>query len=303
MCYATRGLMASVQGGVAVVGETDIFVGRRKGRGIVSVFSSSARRRLLRFCAASMAQYTTLLTVTLPHIETDGRVFKERLDRLLKYLRAAAADNFPGQVWSALWVLEFQKRGAVHAHLLLTHPIDMVRIRERWVALWASRIAEIFPATAAEVLDKMGRASTFIETIRDRGHALSYCGKYASKTASKSVICGRDFGRWWGVRGERSVEERDVLQAWPLPPDPAERNRLLDGFWGRVTSLVKDLSVLGVRAFRWVRGIGFVFYQGGDDESWRVFISALREVAASYGLVPPSDADRERRFVAGVVHG
>lgn len=301
MCWETRGLTMSVQGGVAAVGEHDVFVGRRKGRGVVSEFSSSARRRLLRFCAACSVRYTTLLTVTLPHIETDGRVFKRRLDTMLKYLKADAEKSFPGQVWSALWVLEFQKRGAAHAHILLTHPIDMSRVRMRWVDLWKSQIMRLFHADADNMLQKMRQASTFIEKIRNRSDSLSYCAKYASKMRSKSVVCGgSSFGRWWGVRGSREVVSRDVLQAWPLPRDPGDRNRLLDGFWQRIRVLVdmKDAA----RAFRWPRGIGYVFYQAGDDDSWDRFVARLREVGDSFGLVPPSVAALERRFVAGVVN-
>lgn len=301
MCYETRGLMLSVQGGAAVIGETDIYAGRRRGRGAVSEFSSSARRRLLRFCAASLARYTTLLTVTLPHIEEDGRAFKRRLDSLLKYLRAEATSSFPEQVWSALWVLEFQKRGAAHAHLLLTHPVDMTRVRARWVALWQSQIVRLFPAAADDVLEKMSHASTFIETIRNRGDALTYCAKYASKNASKAIPCGRDFGRWWGVRGDRGVVPRDVVQAWPLPSRPADRIALLDAFWAgiiNVLTVMKD----AVRAFSWRRGSGFVFYQAGSDESWERFLTRLRRLASSFGLVPATAADREARFVAGVVY-
>lgn len=303
MCYETRGLTLAVQGGVATIGETDIFVGRRTERGVVSEFSSSSRRRLLRFCAASLAQYTTLLTVTLPHVEADGRVFKRRLDALLKYLRADAARSFPGQVWSALWVLEFQKRGAAHAHLLLTHPVDKTRIRDRWTSLWESQIERLFPAAADDMMQKMGRASTFIEKIRNRSHSLSYCAKYASKMASKSVVYGRDFGRWWGVRGSRETVSRDILQGWPLPPDPAERNRLLDGFWARINALLAvSQAARAVRSFRWSRGVGYVLYQSGDDDAWAHFLARLREVGVSFGLVPPTDADIERRFLSGVVN-
>lgn len=301
MCYETRGLIMSVQGGVAAIGETDIFVGRRSARGVVSEFSSSSRRRLLRFCAASLARYTVLLTVTLPHIEMDGRVFKRRLDSMLKWLKIEAEKSFAGQTWSALWVLEFQKRGAVHAHLLLTHPINKTRVRSRWVELWKSQIMRLFPDEAELMLEKMGKASTFVEKIRNRGDSLSYCAKYASKMTSKSVLSGgSEFGRWWGVRGERGKMSRDVREAWPLPRDPDERNRLLDGFWARINELASMAGV--VRAFRWIRGLGFVFYQAGDDESWSGFLSRLRSVASSYGLVPSSDEGRERRSLAGLVY-
>lgn len=93
---------------------------------------------------------------------------------------------------------------------------------------------------------------------------------------------------------------RDVREAWPLPRDPDERNRLLDGFWARINELASMAGV--VRAFRWIRGLGFVFYQAGDDESWSGFLSRLRSVASSYGLVPSSDEGRERRSLAGLVY-
>lgn len=284
MCYESQGLMMNVQGGVISIGECDMVqgAGRRK-RSFVSKFSESSRKRLLRFCSASVARFTTLLTLTIPHVEVSGPIFKVMLDRVLVWLEAQAEASFPGQSWTALWVMEFQGRGAAHIHILLTHPIDKDRVREKWAALWKKRVMEL---CGQEIFERMRAAACNVERLSQRHHALDYVCRYAGKEEQKTIPSGLGgFGRWWGVRGDRSVELRDCLEVWPLPRDSGDRAGVLDAFARSVMATVAELG-RKVRCIRWSRGLGWTILQRCEDDLWSDCVRVFQSVAAALGFVP-----------------
>lgn len=116
--------------------------------------------------------------------------FRKRLD--LK-LRKLMIDD-----WSALWFLEFQKRGAPHIHLMIFNcdiPVyKRVSLRE-WLGLaWA----EIVGNPIEEEFNKHVKAGTKIEKMRKRH--FGYAMKYASKMEQKQVPSEfKKVGRFWGV--------------------------------------------------------------------------------------------------------
>lgn len=298
--WETNGLSLTVQGGAISIGECDVIQGgKRHKRSVVSKFSEPARKRLLRWCSASVARFTTLLTLTIPHVEMSGPIFKSKLDRILVWLKAQADVSFPGQSWTALWVLEFQGRGAAHVHVLLTHPIDKERVQVKWALLWQQRIFELCEegaydfgrggavlANGREVVEKMRAAACNIKSLSERHHALDYLSQYAGKVAQKSlpdVLSG--FGRWWGVRGDRAEESRTTLEVWPLPADPVNRTGLLIDFSRQVMASVK-MFAKKTRCIPWSRGLGWTILQRCSDLEWSECVSAFCGVAAALGFVP-----------------
>lgn len=285
--WETKGLSLTVQGGAMSIGECDVVQGgKRHKRSIVSKFTVSSRKRLLRFCSVCAARFTTLLTLTIPHVEMSGPIFKQRLDRILVWLEAQAATSFPGQSWTALWVLEFQERGAAHVHILLTHPIAGWRVSKRWAEMWEPRILELFVDDGRKMVEKMHAAACNIKSLSERHHALEYLSQYAGKVAQKSlpdVLLG--FGRWWGVRGDRAEESRTSLEAWPLPADPDTRAGLLTDFSRQVMASVEMFSKK-VRCIPWCRGLGWTIVQRCSDIDWSECVRVFLNVAAALGFVP-----------------
>ena len=110
--------------------------------------------------------------------------------------------------WSALWFLEFQKRGAPHIHLMLFGcevPESVRRQMRSWAGrAWSSIVGNPVKAEQA----KHCRAGT--QVARVRVPHFGYAVKYATKTEQKEVPSNfASVGRFWGVwnyKGEPPIE-------------------------------------------------------------------------------------------------
>jgi len=168
------------------------------GRGDVTVFSSSSRMRLLRLLARvsppavngfrNRCTFLTLTTQAFYH----PRQFKGFMRAFFKRLGRKAPRL------AIVWRLEYQKRGAPHAHCIVYNCpfIDKLLIQEAW----------------GEIIGQE-RPFTRIESIRSYKHLMSYASKYAAKLESGgfnsvtyqadgvgvSVYGHESPGRVWGV--------------------------------------------------------------------------------------------------------
>ena len=190
------------------------------GRGDVTTFSSQSRVRLFRLIARlrtpehkgyrSKVSFVTLTTREIFH----PRVFKVFLFRLFRRLRK----KFPGT--AIIWRLEYQKRGAPHAHCILYNApfID----KEKLQSVWADIAGEEQPFTR-------------IEMVRAYKSLLSYVSKYVGKangdsgfnsvTYSDRVenVTARELesaGRIWGVYNRAALPYDDLQSDW-IPQDGA----------------------------------------------------------------------------------
>lgn len=117
------------------------------------------------------------------------QAFRKRLERFLKRHGVTA--------WSALWFLEFQKRGAPHLHLMLFGCKLSERVRRalrNWCGgAWSSVVGN----PDRRELAKHRRAGT--QVARMRCKHFGYAVKYATKAEQKEVPhYFRDVGRFWG---------------------------------------------------------------------------------------------------------
>ena len=182
-------------------------------RGKISELSDGARSRLAdRAVSLTEEGYTpdVMITLTSPanwealYVATvdgesicGGRVFKEHLKAFRKRLERFFARHSLGKL-SALWFLEFQKRGAPHVHLILfgaTLPEPVRRSLRNWAGrAWSSIVGN----PDAFELGKHRRAGT--QVARMRAKHFGYAVKYATKTEQKTVPDEfEDVGRFWGV--------------------------------------------------------------------------------------------------------
>lgn len=195
---------------------------RRGGgsRGNVTEFSSQSRVRLFRLIARlrtpehkgyrSKVSFVTLTTREVLH----PRVFKLFLFRLFRRMRR----KFPGT--AIIWRLEYQKRGAPHAHCILYNApyIDKKALQEVWGAI----VGEPEPFTR-------------IEMVRAYKSLCAYVGKYVAKMSGDSGFNSvtysdrvenlsadelKSAGRVWGVYN-RSALPFDELESDWIPQDGA----------------------------------------------------------------------------------
>lgn len=159
---------------------------RHNKRGKVTGFSGAARARLMKKLAsinrAAVSDLPLFVTLTYPAVwSPNPRDWKRHLDNFLKALARKAPNS------SAIWKLEFQKRGAPHFHILL---FGLPYLAARWVA-----------ATWYRVVGSGDRlhlkAGTEVRRCKTWNHVTSYAAKYVAKVTDET---GVDFpGRFWGV--------------------------------------------------------------------------------------------------------
>lgn len=142
-----------------------------------------------------------MVTLTYPgewrSVAGDGLAVKRHMKAFYRRLgRYFSARGAPG--WSALWFLEFQRRGAPHLHLILWRVgLDHGERREfrRWVAVaWSEIVGHADSVERARHL----RAGTRVEQMRVKH--FGYAVKYAQKCEQKLVPDGfSSVGRFWGL--------------------------------------------------------------------------------------------------------
>lgn len=177
-------------------------------RGAISEFSDAARDRLANRAWALTAEGyepDVMITLTSPANWRDvyvaegvsgGRLlkghleaFRKRLERFLKRHGVAS--------WSALWFLEFQRRGAPHVHLMLFGcklPEPVRRALRNWCGgAWSSVVGN------PDRVELAKHCRTGTQVARMKCKHFGYAVKYATKTEQKEVPhYFRDVGRFWG---------------------------------------------------------------------------------------------------------
>jgi hypothetical protein len=224
-------------------------------------------------------------TLTVPHLECDGQIFKECLDRfLVKVMRAVATGEQAKRSGascgpSLTWFLEFQKRGAPHIHFFTNFAIPKDWLANAWANAWSGHLA-------AETILTMKNASTRIEWLRSTRGAKSYALKYGGKMEQKEVPDGyRHVGRFWGIRGCRERVAADIYRTpcskWPQA-FPGDNVRL---FWIKVMGVMAAMEE--VRCYQWVYGTGVTIYFLTDRAEER-FTEWLKAHMVEFGVVKVS---------------
>lgn len=182
------------------------------GRGDVTVFSSGSRMRLLRLLGRvsppavdGFRHRVTFLTLTA-RLFYHPRQFKHYMQVFFKRLGRKAPRL------AVVWRLEYQKRGAPHAHCIV---YNAPYIDKRWIQdNWGAVIGQDKPFTR-------------IEAIRSYKMLMSYASKYAAKVevggfntvtylteGVGQVTYGElTAGRVWGVFNRKCLPFADKTQA------------------------------------------------------------------------------------------
>lgn len=220
--------MASLQAGalgtVVVGGDGDyIEVHQRKPllsrvgggkRGIVSGFSSASRRRLWSLLMRLDRSYLPLfVTLTFHnHWPDDVPTLKRMLDTLFKRLRR----RYPQA--SAIWKLEYQRRGAPHFHLLLwgfPHG-DKDWIAGAWVEIVRHYTGEDSEYIHLWHLGRLGNGNQHcVQPVKSWRGVRAYAAKYLTKVEVVANAEGEIIhtGRMWGVHNRNLIPWRYLVYA------------------------------------------------------------------------------------------
>ena len=177
------------------------------GRGRISGFSWRSRARLLKLCSKiSRPALSGALFLTLTYPSTysaDWCTWKRHLDSISKRIRR----RYPRS--SAIWKLEFQKRGAPHFHLMVFGTSYMAH---DWIATaWYEVVGSH---------DERHRAAGIeVRRVHKPSQALAYAAKYVAKVSGREIAT--EAGRYWGVLGRESLPV-DSLE-WRLEQRGYER--------------------------------------------------------------------------------
>lgn len=214
-------------------------------RGVIRGFSQASRRRFKRLQMRVLMPPGGASLIDLTYHLSAGdapQVWHAHLHRFLQELERHWAQFSPE--WE--WVLEFQKRGAPHFHVVAfwrraPHPIQF----RRWVAREWHRIAE--PSSDAHA--KAGTRCDHIppdDALRLRKQ-LGYLQKYLGKAEQKHRTdrdTGDDLptGRMWGDNLDQTVTEGTELLL-----DSRELPRLLRRIrrWGKHSSYLREMGRRG----------------------------------------------------------
>lgn len=135
----------------------------------------------------------------------------------------------------------------------------------------------------------MLKASTKLEKLRcGLAGARAYALKYALKSEQKEVPDGFSwYGRWWGVRGQRSLVSCRATFSRAAPEGaPIERLK---------TRLDELLSAGKVRALAWEFGDGRVYFPArGQERGWQEAWAAFHAEVGRAMMIARTDLGLDR---------
>jgi hypothetical protein len=169
-------------------------------RGTVTTFSKKSRSRILKTFAmidSNALSRSLFVTLTYPRVfPQEPLIYRAHFQAFSKRLRRL----FPQS--SAVWKLEFQKRGAPHFHLIILGVPFIART-------WLSRVwAEIVGSGD----DRHRKAGTQVARVHSARTAITYASKYVAKISEN--VPDWHVGRFWGAIGRRSIPSSCIQ--WPL---------------------------------------------------------------------------------------
>lgn len=258
----------------------------RPTRGVISSLTGKARGRMMKYLLTAKARYTGFVTLTTPHVETDGRLFKKALSRMLDWMLLELKKGGEPDEQSIVWVLEFQERGAPHVHALVTGWIGKAALSRQWAKVLFETMAND-PSRSYDLADlhdlaeKARDAGTSIEAIRSKKGIRVYMAKYAAKAEQKDVPAEyRNVGRFWGVRGnseKSSALEIDIEIIVPKSQGNEHKRMVLCKKLEESFDKVADIRA---KLREWRQGAGVHVYRNGLGDDWWV---AWEDLAWSIG--------------------
>jgi hypothetical protein len=203
----------------------------RCNRGKIRKFSKSSQKRLARIISNNAERFRYFFTVTYRMNHRDCKISKAHIDRFLTRFRKAC-----GSIVGYVWVLEFQKRGAVHFHIWFDE-FEVQRFSEWLNMIVRKQILNRFKGDDKNIErfkfltylwlvvtgqlgdEKAVKAATDLKVIVSCKFIKGYAIKYAWKEEQKEYHGNVDLdtgeiveswtGRFWG--GSRSVKNEKLF--------------------------------------------------------------------------------------------
>jgi len=152
-------------------------------RGVVKHFSYKSKRRLVFKMRNLPKDFKYMITLTYPgDYEHDGKKVKKHLHSFLESIK---------KIWKNFkffWILEFQKRGAPHFHLVTNC---------QYIMFFKSCISFLWTNIIGGGLDSFN-AGTRVERVKKS--LTAYFAKYFEKFEQKTVPPDyENVGRFWGI--------------------------------------------------------------------------------------------------------
>lgn len=203
------------------------------------VFGGAARRKLKEFGAlldSGPLEHCAFLTGTIPGSTVDALMAVATwsgwlTSRLSQWLR----DRFPGAVFFGVW--EYQKRGALHMHLIVRciDAIDIRRLMDMWKKRWCRLLDGVSTRAGVDVWARPDGTTWDAARWKVRTDAQVVersCGRYLAKYLSKSACKVRTENRfppsawWFACRTLRQNAARDEIDiSWTnIAPENAHEN-------------------------------------------------------------------------------
>lgn len=238
----------------------------RNFRGKIRRFSKSSQKRLARIISNNAERFQYFFTVTYRKNVRDCKISKVHIDRFLTRFRKACSS-----IVGYVWVLEFQKRGAVHFHIWFDE-FEVERFPE-WLNLTVRKqilhrfkgneknierfrfLTYLWLVVTGQLGDeKAVRAATDLKVIVSCKFIKGYAVKYAWKEEQKEFEGNVDLttgeildywtGRFWG--GSRSVKNEKLFYSEDISDVRTFRrwlrsNRRLKNFSGTWISWNEEL--------------------------------------------------------------
>lgn len=203
---------ANLQRGQAVVGSYcradsgDTDDSSLASRGRIAGFTPSSRKRLRRYLRNSEAEYRVFGTLTYPaDYGRDLHSVKRDLEAFIRRVRRYVSR----ETFSLCWFLEFQGNGRAHIHFYCTDFLPKDWLSRSWYEI----VGSADPRHLA--------AGTNIKSLANREQSTRYALKYASKAEQKVAPDDSEWiGRFWGVRGVKSVVEASTTFSEREKEDP-----------------------------------------------------------------------------------
>jgi len=212
---------------------------RHGERGIIQEYSGRSQKRLTLLLRNTDHLWKAFVTLTYPaNFPLDGRRAKRDMH------------NFTARLYRMgikyTWVAEFQDRGALHFHMVLTSEIPYQVLAD----MWDKTIGNNWQARGDR-----GSASTSIRAFQGQKD-LCYLWSYVSKQSQKQLPDGfQKMGRWWGA-STRLLEKTVIKVLGRNYREVARITRLLRRWYKA------HRKRLGIRSkWRW-NGKGFTVWDG-----------------------------------------
>ena len=216
-------------------------------RGRINGFSYKSERNLRLLLEDTSDRWETFLTLTYPEaFPTDGRKVDRDRRAFFKRLRRRYGRR------DYISVLEFQRRGAPHVHILTDGPVDREWLSQAWYEVVGSGDTRHLAA------------GTRIDPVKDKERVATYMLGYLKKRIQKDVPEGyENVGRFW--TSNLKVPEQITGEHVRRFRTEAELLAYIEPLVTRYKQTMAEWSQGREKPYEWkFRGIGFTMWSGAD---------------------------------------